>query len=162
MMRLSKGLTLVLFALAILMAVFPLITAVSVNIHRSIIHSKIEKDLKELSTEVLKLDKKTHPNANKYREFDLNGHRYDLVTAVDGGTHWLVTAIDDTKEKWLEEQAEKTDGQSGKSVNWIKTLATENAVELNIPTTPASLVNAMECFNTINSFIPVFSPPPEC
>jgi hypothetical protein len=156
-----KGFKFHLFALAVLLAVFPLINGISIAFHRADIHSKIERQWEELSGEIVRLEKKDYPNADKCVEFDFKGHRYDVISVADKGSYWLITVIDDTKEKWLEEQDEKNHGQSGKTAYWIKTIATENVFELKIPTTYAIVANSYNCYITVNPFVPVFSPPPE-
>jgi hypothetical protein len=124
-------------------------------------HSKIEKACEKLLAEQIRLVKLQHPEASTYKEFDYNGHRYDVVSVEDKGDFWLVTAIDDTTEKWLEEQAEKESSKGGSFTHWIKTPASIKVFDLSIPLSDSMQINLPEIGNSIKTFIPVFSPPPE-
>ena len=114
-----------------------------------------------MCAEQIRLDKVQHPNAYKYKEFDYHGHRFDVVSIVDKGNFWLVTAIDDTAEKWLEEKAEKENSKGGSFTHWIKTPASIKIFDLSIPLSDSVKIKLPEISNSIKTFILVFSPPPE-
>lgn len=150
-----------LFGLAIVLAAFSLFNVLQVNLHRASMQSMIEKNWKTLCCEEIQLNKAQHPEANKYREFDLNGHRYDVVSVMDCGTFWQVTAIDDTREKWLEEQAEKSGDTPDKNSNVTINLATEKGFNMLIPMARSTVILAVEDYYESIPFLPVISPPPE-
>jgi hypothetical protein len=152
---------LLLFSLLLLLLSFPLINCLSLTIHRVAMHSKIEKACEKMLAEQIRLDKAQHPKASTYKEFDYNGHRYDVITVADMGDFWLVTAMDDATEKWLEEQAEKESSNGRSFTHWIKTPASIKLFDLSVPLSNSVKINLPEIGNSIKIFIPVFSPPPE-
>lgn len=124
-------------------------------------HSKIEKACEKLIAEQIRLVKSQHPEASTYKEFDYNGHRYDVVSVEDKGDFWLVTAIDDTTEKWLEEQAEKNANKEIHDFYWIKSVSSGNQFELLIPVTEGLQLTIPIHNKIVNPIFTVFSPPPE-
>lgn len=112
--------------------------------------------------EQIRLDKVQHPKADTYKEFDYHGHRYDAVSVADKGDFWLVTAIDDTAEKWLEEQFEKGSSKGSSFTHWIKTPASIKVFDFCIPICDSVKMDLPEIGVITKIFIVVVSPPPEC
>lgn len=100
---------------------WPLIAHVSLQSHRRITHLKIKHSVESMLTEHFTVPVALIPNLKGLKEFDFQGNRYDLITAVKKDDVWHVSAVNDKKEKLLERALERQsdkDNDQGQSFWW--------------------------------------------
>ncbi len=77
-------------------------------------HLKIKHQVESVLSEDFTVSVAEFPQLNKMKEFDFNGNRYDLVSAVKKGNFWMVKAVNDTKEKDMEKNLKRQNSADGK------------------------------------------------
>jgi hypothetical protein len=107
--------------IAMLIAVFPILSTISLTFHKQIVQKRIEKHGESLLTEQLLIKKSDYPDLLKNKEIEVNGNRYDLIKVTEKEDFWIVTAINDAREKWLEKNMKMSGGSTKYSPAWIYT-----------------------------------------
>jgi hypothetical protein len=74
---------------------------------------------------------------------------------------WKVLAINDKKEKWLEEQAGKKCGDNSFSGFWLKTEILEEYIRVNPPLVSFNVLSVDYLFRADRIYLFPGSPPPE-
>lgn len=112
---------------------WPLIAHVSMQSHRRLTHLKIKHSVESVLTEHFTVPLALIPNLTDLKEFDYNGNRYDLISAVKSDGVWQVSAVNDKKEKALERSL-KRQSQDDSNQNlsfWLNISIIGNCIETN-------------------------------
>lgn len=147
--------------MACFLALWPAIFALSMCFHRSQMQRTIELTLKESAAETFNLKKAIFPTLNKQKEFDFKGQRYDIVSITDQVGYWRVVAINDEKEKWMEQQAEKESHKSGIAGGWLIVAPGSKVFKIRMPLTMSKLLPVHSSSNVVCGHTKDFYPPPE-
>jgi hypothetical protein len=148
-------------AIAAIFALFPLLSALSIMYHKQYMHKKIEVQWESVLLEKLDLKKSDFPDLLKRKEIDFKGNRYDLVKVTDNGDSWLVSAINDTKEKWLESNMNASGNGQKFTSCWIFTVMLALPLELKTPAMNAVILKQRSIAEIIAIHILPIAPPPE-
>ena len=148
-------------AIAAIIALFPLLSALSIMYHKHSMHKKIESQWESVLLEKLELKKSDFPDLLKRKEIDFKGNRYDLVKVTDNGDSWSVSAMNDTKEKWLESNMNAAGNGQKLTSGWIFTVMFVVPLDLKTPAMNAVILKQRSIAEIIAIHILPIAPPPE-
>ncbi len=147
------------FCFACWLLLWPVFFVVGMEFHKSKMHDEIE--LKTEMSEVLIICKKEFPQLSKQKEFDFKGQRYDIIRVADEGDVWKVLAINDEKEKWLEEQADGANDPGNASCGWLKTEMFDKGTGIIHPLPGSIQLTFVKMFNQCDGVCELHAPPPK-
>ena len=147
--------------LAFFLASWPLFSVLGIRFHKEKMKQQLELMLKCDAAEVLLLKKADFPSLQKQKEFDFRGQRFDVISIADEGSLWRVSAINDKKEKWLEEQAEKEAGKIGVFSGWFTAAPGAEIFQVRVPIPVSKLLLVAQILTDECGFSEVVVPPPK-
>jgi hypothetical protein len=139
--------------LAFVLVVASFLSGFMLEIHRSYTHKKLKSEREKVCLEHLVLPVGEYPELLWMEEFDYNGNRYDVVSVETNDSVYVVRAVNDTKEKWLEQQVENSGNEQNSKVVVFKTEFLERISSLASPLASWLLIHTDSIYDIRAGFL---------